>query len=203
VGQRFFAKYYEDEDPTPKTILKVVANTIASMPVAMSPLRIIPGLPENLRKYARDMLEPAVARVCIDGMTLPDTHFRGVHIASMSINLGNVFRLFSEADKKGRLHCTVGTISPLGILRNLPRMHLGKPLKSPNAIDRACRDMTIEAIGDELLAPVIDGEYYRNLREVSFRVGPRVRIPKVVSENALFAASDRPRPAVVPYFRAA
>jgi diacylglycerol kinase family enzyme len=183
VGQRFFSKYYEEEDPNPKTILKVIVNTLASMPVAMSPLRVVPGLPVNLRKYARDMLEPAVARVSIDGMTLPDTHFRGVHIASMSINLGNVFRFFSEADQEGRLHCTVGTISPLGIIRNLPRMHLGKQLKSPDAIDRACRGMTIEAIGDELLAPVIDGEYYRNLREIRFQVGPRVRIPKVVSDH--------------------
>ena len=39
----------------------------------------------------------------------------------------------------------------------------------------------MEATGDELLAPVIDGEIYRNLRSVAFRLGPRVRIPKVVA----------------------
>ena len=43
------------------------------------------------------------------------------------------------------------------------------------------RQLVLEAVGDELLEPVIDGEYYRNLRRVSFRLGPRVRIPKVVS----------------------
>ena len=41
--------------------------------------------------------------------------------------------------------------------------------------------MPIEACGDELLAPVIDGEYYRNVKRIAFRVGPRVRIPKVVA----------------------
>jgi len=183
IGQRFFAKYYEDEDPNPKTIVKVIANTLASMPVAMSPLRVLPGLPRNLRRYAREMFEPAAARVTIDGMTLPDTHFRGIHIASMSINLGNVFRFFGKADQEGKLHCLVGTISPLGILRNLPRMHMGKEIKHPDALDRACREMSIEAIGDELLAPVIDGEYYRDLRTITFKLGPRVRIPKVVSDH--------------------
>src|SRR5262249_43899969 len=29
VGQRFYAKYYEAEDPNPRTIMKVVANTVA------------------------------------------------------------------------------------------------------------------------------------------------------------------------------
>ena len=32
----------------------------------------------------------------------------------------------------------------------------------------------------EHLAPVVDGEYYKNVRKVTFRPGPRVRIPKVV-----------------------
>ena len=40
--------------------------------------------------------------------------------------------------------------------------------------------MTLEAVGDELFSPIIDGEYYRNLRTVRFSVGPRVRIPKIV-----------------------
>jgi hypothetical protein len=43
--------------------------------------------------------------------------------------------------------------------------------------------MTIDAVGDELLEPVIDGEYYKNLKSMTFRIGPRVRIPKVVARN--------------------
>ena len=44
--------------------------------------------------------------------------------------------------------------------------------------------MIIEATGDELLEPIIDGEYYRNVKKLVFRVGPRVRIPKVVAPKA-------------------
>ena len=36
----------------------------------------------------------------------------------------------------------------------------------------------------ELLAPIIDGEFYRNVKRMEFRVGPRVRIPKVVAPKA-------------------
>ena len=42
--------------------------------------------------------------------------------------------------------------------------------------------MKLEAIGDELLDPIIDGEYYRNVREITFRVGPRLRIPKLTAK---------------------
>src|SRR5260221_9435790 len=44
VGQRFYAKYYEDADPNPPTIMKVVANTVASAPIALSPLATPPPL---------------------------------------------------------------------------------------------------------------------------------------------------------------
>ncbi len=42
----------------------------------------------------------------------------------------------------------------------------------------------MEAVGDELLEPVIDGEYYRDVKKLTFHVGPRVRIPKVVAPKA-------------------
>jgi len=179
IGQRFFSKYYEDEDPNPRTIVKVVAKSLASMPVALTKLRDLPGMPEELRSYARDMFAPSHARITIDGMELPEREFSGIHIASMSINIGNVFRFFSKADVPGQMHAIVGATTPLGIVRNIPRMHLGKELVGKNLVDRACRELTLEAIGDELLEPVIDGEYYRNLRSARFRIGPRVRIAKV------------------------
>jgi hypothetical protein len=35
------------------------------------------------------------------------------------------------------------------------------------------------------MEPVIDGEFYKNVKSLSVRVGPRVRIPKVVGRKAL------------------
>ena len=183
VGQRFFGKYYEDRDPNPRTIVKVVANTLASMPIALSPLRRL-RWPGNLATYARDMFAPTRAKVIVDGMVLPGDQFTGIHVASMSINLGNVLRFFGKADQPGLMNAIVGAPSPATIAMNLPRMVQGKEMVGRTVLDRPCRTFSIEASGDELLEPVIDGEYYRDLRRVDFRIGPRVRIPKVVGQRA-------------------
>jgi hypothetical protein len=182
VGQRFYTKYYAEQDPNPRTIWKVVGNTLASMPVALSPLRALPGIPEQLRTYAADVFKPARCRVEMDGMILPETDYTGIHIASMSINLGGVFRFFPQADIPGQMQALVGTPSPVAIAMNIPNMHLGRPLRSSKIVDRPCREMRLEAIGDELLDPIIDGEYYRNVREITFRIGPRLRIPKLTAK---------------------
>lgn len=183
IGQRFFSKYYQDKDPNPRTILKVVANTLASMPVAMTPLRHVPGLPQSLRSYATDVFKPAQVKVTLDGMILPGTEFSGIHVASMSINLGHIFRFFTKAEQPGMMHALLGSPSPMTIAWNLPRMTRGKELRGRHVIDRPCRELTMEAMGDELLAPVVDGEYYHNLRKVTFKLGPRVRIPKIVADK--------------------
>jgi len=182
VGQRFYAKYYDDPDPNPRTIMKVVANTVASAPIALSPLSRLPFGP--WKSYAKEVFEPTHCKVTLDGMRLPSDQFTGVHIASMSINLGNVLRFFGKADQPGLMNAIVGTPSPWSIIRNLPRMARGEEMRGRNILDRPCREMTMEATGDDLLAPIIDGEFYRNVQKLTFRIGPRVRIPKVIAPKA-------------------
>jgi diacylglycerol kinase family enzyme len=179
VGQRFFAKYATDADPSPRTIMKIVANTVASAPIALSPLSRLPL--GAWTSYAKEVFEPAHCRVMIDGMRLPGDQFTGVHVASMSINLGGLLRFFGKADQPGLMNAIVGTPSPWGIIRNLPRMARGEEMRGRNVLDRPCREMMIEASGDQLLAPIIDGEFYRDVKKMAFRIGPRVRIPKVVA----------------------
>ncbi len=36
IGQRFYAKYYEAEDPNPRTIVNVFAKALASSPFALA-----------------------------------------------------------------------------------------------------------------------------------------------------------------------
>jgi len=180
VGQRFFSRYYESDDPRPADIVRVVANTVASMPVALTPLRRLPGMPPRLRDYARQIFRPTPARVTVDGVPFPETGFTAIHVAAIPINLGNVMRFFSGAEAPGRLHAIYGSPSPLEIIGNLPRMYLGRPTVARNLVDAPCAEMTVEATGAELLAPVIDGEYYHDVRRVTFRVGPRVQLARVV-----------------------
>ena len=180
VGQRFYAKYYASEDPNPRTIMRIVANTVASAPIAFSPLARLPL--GQMSRYAREVFKPTACKITLDGMVLPGTEFTGVHVASMSINLGNVLRFFGKAEKSGLMNAIVGTPSPWGIIRNLPRMARGQEMRGRNVLDRPCRAMIVEATSDELLAPIIDGEYYRDVKQLVYRVGPRVRIPSIAFE---------------------
>src|SRR5258706_7336356 len=182
VGQRFYAKYYAEPDPNPRTIVKVVAHTIASTPIALSPLSRLPF--GQYRTYAKEIFAPTPCRITLDGMVLPGDEFTGVHVASMSINLRNVLRFFGKADQPGLMNAIVGTPSAWGVIRNIPRMIRGQEMKGANVLDRPCRTMIIDATGNELLEPIIDGEYYRDVKHLEYRVGPRVRIPKVVAPKA-------------------
>jgi len=184
IGQRFYSKYYQAEDPNPRTIVKVLASALASSPIALTPLnRVAP----KLGSYAKEMFEPTKCKLELDGMRLPGDAFTGVHIASMSINLGNVLRFFGKAEQRGMMNAIVGTPSPWSIIKNIPRMTRGGEMRGRGILDRACRELIMEATGDELLAPIIDGEYYRDVKKLSFRIGPRVRIPKVVAVKAAAA----------------
>ena len=174
IGQRFYSKYYSHPDPNPRTIVKVVATTVASAPFARLPFG----------RYAREMFAPTACKVILDGMRLPGETFSGVHCASMSINLGNVLRFFGKADQPGLMNALVGTPSPWGIIRNIPRMARGEEIRGRDILDRPCREMIVEATTDELLEPIIDGEYYKNVKQMTYRIGPRVRIPKVVAPKA-------------------
>ncbi len=183
VAQRFFEKLFEAGSHTTKTIVEVTAKTVASYPVAMTPLRHLPGMPRLLRSYAGEMFKPTLARVTVDGEVLPRVDCRAINVASMSIDLGGVFRFFGQAAKAGQLHAIVGAPPPITVIANLPLMVLGRKLTAPNTYDGGCSQLTMEAVGEELLAPVIDGELYPDVRHMTFSVGPRVRIPKVVARR--------------------
>jgi diacylglycerol kinase family enzyme len=179
VGQRFYAKYYSHPDPNPRTIVKVVGSTIASL--AMAPVRGLPGIPSELKHYAADMFKPTRCRVTLDERVLPFEAFTGVHVASMALDYHGVFKLFPRADQPGRMQVLIGAASPLDIVRNLPNMHLGRRLRGAGIVDELCRSMTVEALGDEPLEPIVDGEYYRDLRYARFELGPRIRIPRIAA----------------------
>jgi len=183
IGQRFFEKLFEAGNHTSKTIVSIVVKTVTSYPVAMSPLSHVPGMPGVLRQFAKDMFRPTMARITLDGEALSRVDCTGIHVASMSIDLGGVFKFFNKADVPGQLHAIVGSPSPLCIIGNIPRAYLGKNMVGRDIYDGPCREMTMEAASDELLGPVIDGEYYPNVRSLTFKVGPRVRIPKVVGRQ--------------------
>ena len=47
----------------------------------------------------------------------------------------------------------------------------------------AGREMTVEALGEEDLAPIVDGECIEGLRKLTVRPGPRVRVARIDASN--------------------
>lgn len=183
IGQRFFDKLDAEGEHTGKNIMSVIAKTLSSYPMTLGPMRLMPGVPTKFKQYARDMFRPTHARVTIDDRVFPAERFTGINIASMSINLGNVLRYFKHAEVPGQLHAMVGAPSPLQIIANIPNMTMGRGFRDKELHDGPCTSMTIEALDEENLAPVVDGEYYRDVRRVTFELGPRLRIPRVVGRR--------------------
>jgi diacylglycerol kinase family enzyme len=175
VGQRFFDKYYQAPDPGAGTIVRIVALTIGSQAAGLIPW----ARARRLDRYAEAFFAPTRARVTIDGEPVPVTEHRALHAGSFDVNLGGVFRVFPLARAPGILHLQAGNLGPWDIVRQVPNLYRGEPIDTEGLWERAGREMTVEALGDELLNPVIDGEVFRHLTHVTVRPGPIVSIARV------------------------
>lgn len=165
IGQRFFDQYYQDPEPGAGTIVKVVAATVGSLAVRGA--------------HAREMFRPQRARVRIDGREVRATEHGAIHAGAFDVDLGGVFRVFPLAREPGALHFQAGAIGPLEIVANIPNLVRGAAIVSRALEDVRGEVMEVEAIGDEPLRPVIDGEIYEGLRRLEVRRGPTIRVAKV------------------------
>ena len=112
----------------------------------------------------------------IDGTELPVTQFSGLNAGAFDISLGGVFRIFPLAREAGALHFQVGDIRPWEVIRSLPSLARGGLIRSNRLTEVDGSELTIEALGDESLSPIIDGESFPGVRQMTVRSGTPVRI---------------------------
>ncbi|MGE0325867.1 MAG: diacylglycerol kinase family protein [Polyangiaceae bacterium] len=172
VGQRFFDHYYSSPDPSPATIVAIVLRTVASF--ALGALHV--PRTETLQSYAEQLFRPTLANVELDGERLRTTEQGAIHAGAFDVSLGGVFRVFPLAAEPGQLHFQAGAITPLEIIAALPDLVRGGAIRSANLREIAGTEMKIRALGDELLAPIIDGEQFPGLRSLNVTPGPQVPI---------------------------
>lgn len=175
IGQRFFDEYYRVADPGPGTIVNVIGRGVLSLGAGL-----LPGpLGERGGRNARRLFRPFHGRVSIDGDVLPTTEHGGIHAGSFDVNLGGVVRVFPFAREPGAMHVQAGAITPLEMVRALPALLRGGAIPSADLRDTRGDTMEVEALSEEPLRPVIDGEMYEGIQRLSVSLGPRVRIAKV------------------------
>lgn len=168
IGENFMKKYNEACDKGPWRVARLVGRTLASYSVGA--------------RYADEMFRPTLARVTVDGTELPFRKLTVLSLGSLTINVGGIFRFFPLAAQPGKMQIMVGAPSPLGIIRAVPGMMRGDRLRGiAGYFEAACEEVTVEARGDRLLDPLIDGEQYQGFRCIRYRIGERVRVPRVTA----------------------
>jgi diacylglycerol kinase family enzyme len=172
VGNRFFDKYYESDNPGRATIAAVIARAIGDY-AAFS------AIPSRWKRpgYASDLFTPTRARVVIDGEEIPTRTHNALHAGAFDVNLGGVLRLFPRAREPGVLHFQAGEISPAKIIAHLPALIAGGAIRGDRLRDVSGREMVIESEA-EPLSPIIDGERFTGVVRLTVRAGPRIRIAK-------------------------
>lgn len=164
IGARFFDQYYARPDPSPATIVAVIARAVASFPFGGA--------------HAREMFRPQAAEVHIDGQRVPSELHSGLHVGAMPLDLGGVLRVFPLAEQ-GRLHLHAGELEPRAIIASLPALASGGLIRGEKFIETAGTHFEVLARGHELLHPVLDGERYPALRRVEVTPGPAVDVALV------------------------
>lgn len=176
IGQRFFSKYYAEKKLGAGAIVRVVGKAVASRIAG----QLGAPLPSRLLEYGKAVFEPTRARVSIDGEEVPGTTHGAIHAGSIDVSLGGVFRVFPLARLDGKLHFQAGNIVPKEMILALPSLARGGAIRSKGLWEKSGVEMRVEALTDEALAPIIDGESFEGLIELVVRLGPRVRVPRVV-----------------------
>ncbi len=175
IGQRFFAKYYAEPKLGAPAIVKVVLRAVASHALAQLPLPV----PDGALSYGRDVFRPTRARVTLDGEPVQGDDHGAIHAGAFEVSLGGVFRVFPMARERGVIHFQAGGIVPKEMILALPSLVLGRRIPSRQLVEQGGRELRVEALGPELLAPILDGEPLRDVETLTVTVGPRVRIATV------------------------
>jgi hypothetical protein len=178
VSQRIFDKFYAMEDQGPSGLVKMVSKTLASAASQGPVLRHLP-LPVTFRHYADSVFERQKVSVWIDGQLQPFDTVRDLSMGSIDLNLANVFRLFPYANEPGRMHVQCGDPGPLDVLKNLPQMATGKPLRIAGYYQGPASHVRAVARDGGSIDPVIDGELYWGLSEAEVQLGPSVRVVRL------------------------
>lgn len=131
-------------------------------------------LPEDL---ATDFFRPTRAHVEVDGQRLPFTAFASMQVGAIDINLAGVVRCFRHAREGGVLHFQAMSMSPIGVVCNVPNIFFGTPILGKQVFDDRARKVSIVADSGEPLGPVIDGEQFFGLGRLELSLGPALRIP--------------------------
>ncbi|MBI4820274.1 MAG: hypothetical protein HY791_28655 [Deltaproteobacteria bacterium] len=177
IGNGFFKRYYEvGVKRGSRAIAKIIAKGGSSLLLSNTP--VTRWAPRSWIEYGEGMRAIVEAEVRIDGQTLPYRRLTAFHVGAFPVNLGDVVKVFGKAEN-GVLHAMIGEVSDLEIVRNVPKIMLGRKVVGSCLYDGAARSIMATVERGERFRPVLDGEILEELDRFEIRPGPAIRIPKL------------------------
>ena len=162
VVRGFLAEYYAGGEPSPLVAAKTLSRAVGSSLVRgemiqrmAEPFRGAVSLPDGTRWPERDYL--AIAAGTIDQMGL---NFRP-------------FRRFDE--RPGCFHILGIHTSPMGFIRELPRIWRAEPMRAGKAYE-ATSPSAIVSSADGVMRYMIDGDLHETKGDLEIGTGPRVKL---------------------------
>ena len=155
----FLHEYYATGNPSPPVAAQVLGRIIASAMVEGE---------LSKRVYRRFH-----ARIVADGDEWARQDFTTV-AASVVDQIGLGFKPFYRCNDRPGYFALVGIhTSALGFVFDLPRIHMGKPMRRDKVIDAIAKEATFYS--DDKIEYIIDGDAYEQAKELTLRTGPRLR----------------------------
>ncbi|MEZ4452252.1 MAG: diacylglycerol kinase family protein [Nannocystaceae bacterium] len=177
VANNFFDRYYAlPKDRGALAIAGVIGVAAGSALINTFAPPLRRWLPSDLDGYD-GFFRPTRATIEVDGKILPFSSVMSMQCGAIDVNLAGVVRCFRHAQEDGVLHFQAMSMSPVGVVVNVPSIVLGTPILGRDVYDARARTVVIRAGDGERLKPVIDGEQFFGLERLDLSLGPSLRIP--------------------------
>jgi hypothetical protein len=109
------------------------------------------------------------------GATWPTQNYLAVAAGTIA-HIGLNFKPFHRfAEQDGHFHALGIHASPLAFVRELPRIHAGRPMRPGRAREALTSSMTLRS-DDGVVRYMIDGDLHEHRGAVALGIGPRVRL---------------------------
>lgn len=156
----FLEVYYEGSEPSPTKAAWILARA-AWAALTRGPL------------FDR-LMRPIELEIEVDGEAWPKASYLSVGAGTVD-DLGLRFRPFFEAPRHpDHLHAVAFGCTPAWIVRDLPRMWLGRPTRAPGTRGAVAKRLVMRA--NAPISYMIDGDFHTGERELTVEVGPRLRL---------------------------
>ena len=158
----FLSEYYRDGEPTPLVAAKTLARGIGSA--------FVGG--ETIRRMARPFRGSVVLE---DGTRWEERDYLTIAAGTIA-HIGLNFKPFRRYDERpGRFHMLGIHTSPVGLVRDLPRIHRAEPMRPGKTYETVSTRVVVRS-ADGIIRYMIDGDLHETCGELEVSIGPRVRL---------------------------